>query len=187
MRSMATQSARTTGTRLARAAIGFLWVMLVMAMIDASRHDAAAQQCPRGQITCGQFCELEKDNPNECKYGATKSCVSRFGNVNHCIGRGADNLGREDERGNRRGRSGDSGGGGNGGGSQCSANFNCGAGPTPSCYFRIFNNNGSSTLKVSAGGRRTMYGLHRGQTYCTSRDGFPDSYCQRRPINMNCN
>ena len=185
MRLAAQRSFLTTGARLAAAAICFLWTGFVMVMFDASGHEAAAQQCPRGQLTCAQFCDIEKDNPQECKYGATKSCVSRFGNVNHCIGRGADNLGREDARGNRRNQR--QGGGDGGGGSQCSANFSCNAGPTPSCYFRLFSNNGSSTLMVSAGGRRTMYGLHRGQSYCMSRDGYPDSYCQRRSINMNCN
>lgn len=63
-------------------------------VFDASTA-AQAQSCPKGQVTCGQLCDLAAPNPYACKYDREDSCMSRFGNVSHCVGRNADNEGRE--------------------------------------------------------------------------------------------
>ena len=92
---------KTTGSGQ-RVLAGYLVAVVAVLLLAVTETPAQAQQCPPGQITCQQFCDLAKDDPRTCKYGPNRSCISRFGNVNHCVGRNANNLGREDSSGRRR-------------------------------------------------------------------------------------
>ena len=60
-------------------------------------------RCPRGQMTCAQLCDRDSPNPRNCKFARRDSCMSRFGSIDHCVGRGADNEGREGRSRSRRG------------------------------------------------------------------------------------
>jgi hypothetical protein len=52
-----------------------------------------AEACPKGQITCGRWCELHRPNQastgwRECKFTHAKSCANLHAEgVNHCVGR----------------------------------------------------------------------------------------------------
>src|ERR1700728_334230 len=72
-------------------------VALVVTLIVATSPSEAAS-CPRGQLTCGALCDLAAPNPHACKFASRDSCMSRFGNIRHCVARNADNTGRMEGR-----------------------------------------------------------------------------------------
>lgn len=51
---------------------------------------AAQAKCPKGQITCAQWCRTNRPNQaatgwRECIYTHEKSCIKRRGSANACV------------------------------------------------------------------------------------------------------
>jgi hypothetical protein len=77
-------------------------VAALAAVFFVATTAAEAASCPRGQLTCGALCDLMAPDPHACKFASRDSCMTRFGNIRHCVGRNADNAGREGRRGGCR-------------------------------------------------------------------------------------
>jgi hypothetical protein len=71
---------------------------------------------------------------------------------------------------------------------ECNARFTCDPGVSPRCWFSVFDARSTKTIIVPAGQSQLIYGVQRGDTFCTSNQGVPNPYnCGRRTVNMSCN
>jgi hypothetical protein len=67
--------------------LGFVDNTLIAGLIGATSAEA---KCPKGQITCAQWCRINRPNQaasgwRECIYTNEKSCVKRRGSPNACV------------------------------------------------------------------------------------------------------
>jgi hypothetical protein len=75
----------------ASATLGLGAALLIGAtIVIPSTLTAAAAKCPKGQITCAQWCRMNRPNQaatgwRECIYTHEKSCVNRRGSANACV------------------------------------------------------------------------------------------------------
>jgi hypothetical protein len=77
----------------------------------------------------------------------------------------------------------------------CSARFTCNPGTSPTCYFAILDGKKAGTLlTVSAGQAKTVYGLDKAATFCSSTSPFKSNLgdelacaLEMKNVNMSCN